>query len=240
MTNQLEETFVQGIVCVARNISEQRQAASDLERQRNRFEQLFAGSPEAIAILDAGGRILDVNAAFEELFGFPCSRIQGKSLDECIVPASHLEEARAISEAVRSGHLRKKETTRCRSDNKQIDVSLTAYPIRQSGQVVGAYAVFVDITQRKAADRQILHDALSRRFDRSAESISIPRSPRSCPGPHQGGTKPRVRSPLPRCGPVPGDQRKPGPRPGRRADPQIGASPGAPGRPRQHRSSLRW
>lgn len=62
--------------------------------------ELFNNSPDAIAILDSIGKVVDTNNTFSQLFGY--SRIEsiGRDIDSLVVPASHREEAKALTQRV--------------------------------------------------------------------------------------------------------------------------------------------
>jgi PAS domain S-box-containing protein len=53
----------------------------ELERSRHSFSSLLAAVPDAILIVETGGRILEANSAAEQLFGFSARSLLGLSVD---------------------------------------------------------------------------------------------------------------------------------------------------------------
>src|SRR5690242_20271507 len=50
------------------------------------YRGLFHGSPSAMALTDAGGLFLDVNASFERFLGYSAAEIRGLSSDDVSHP----------------------------------------------------------------------------------------------------------------------------------------------------------
>jgi PAS domain S-box-containing protein len=55
---------------VARNITERKRAEEETKYQRTYFQSLFNDSPEAIVSLDERFRVININPAFHEIFGY--------------------------------------------------------------------------------------------------------------------------------------------------------------------------
>lgn len=157
--NLVDNPVVGGIVITSRDITDRRQAEQALERERALFQQLFRNSPAGIVILDPEDRVVDVNTAFVDLFQFGPDELKGKSLSDRIVPKALLEEAEALSQQVFEEQNVDLETVRQRKDGSEVDIAILAYPVGFADQHIGAFAIYSDITERKAAERQLFHDA---------------------------------------------------------------------------------
>ncbi|SMD05271.1 diguanylate cyclase domain-containing protein [Sporomusa malonica] len=147
------------------------QTATELQRQKIYFAQLFENSPESIAILDSQARIIDINRDFESFFQYELREVYGRLIDDVIVPSTLYEEGLAISKTVLESVKCQLDTTRKRKDGSLVDVQLIAYPIIIDDQVAGIYAIYRDISERKRAENQLQYmsfrDVLTGVFNRN-------------------------------------------------------------------------
>ncbi|MGE7603108.1 PAS domain-containing sensor histidine kinase [Peribacillus sp. NPDC097675] len=121
----------------------------DITRQ---FQSFMEQSADAISIVDLEARTLQVNAAFEEFFGWKNEEVIGKPFP--IIPEFLRESVDELHERVKSGQQEKGfETVRQRKDGRLIDVSITLFNIRNNDNEPIALAfVYRDITNQKLAE----------------------------------------------------------------------------------------
>ncbi len=144
-----------GILCNAKDITDEIRVKEELQNQKAYFSQLFDNSPEGIVILDKNDIIINVNKGFEDLFGYTLNEVKGKFINEIIVPDKLAEEATDLSDNVRSGETIKHETERKHKDGSIIQVSVLGYSINFSDNNKGVYGIYRDITNRKKYEEQI-------------------------------------------------------------------------------------
>ncbi|MGB9639463.1 MAG: sensor domain-containing diguanylate cyclase [Anaerolineales bacterium] len=153
------------------DITKIKQAEREIELQRVYFQQLFENTPVAIAMYDAEDRLVRINQAFEKLFGYRQDEVVGKHFNELIIPEELLEEASGLSIAVFAGSAIQKETYRMRKDRTRVPVVVYSAPIVMDGEVVGGYAMYVDISDRKLKEQKLeylsSHDTLTGLFNRA-------------------------------------------------------------------------
>jgi PAS domain S-box-containing protein len=125
-------------------------------KERAYLDQLFEGSPEAIAQLDAEGKVHAINSEFTRLFGYTPQEITGKPIDNYIATDAVYEEAARITEVVLRGETAELETMRKHKDGHMIDVSLLVTPIRIKDEIVGGYGIYRDITDRKKIEKNLI------------------------------------------------------------------------------------
>jgi PAS domain S-box-containing protein len=70
---------------VTRDLTERRKAEQAVRRSEAQFHALFEFSPDAIVASDAEGRIIEMNARVESMFGYLRGELTGQSI-ECLVP----------------------------------------------------------------------------------------------------------------------------------------------------------
>ena len=96
------------------------------------------------------GTIRSWNVGAEQLYGYSADEIVGEKID-ILVPAERVGEIEEILERLRRGEAIKQfETVRRRKDGTNVDVSLSITPVRNSsGNIIGAFAIQHDISERK-------------------------------------------------------------------------------------------
>jgi len=137
-----------------------------------RLAAAVQSSHDAIAAKTLNGIITDWNQSAERIFGYKPKEIIGKSV-LTLIPKDREDEEQEILRRIRRGELLDHyETVRRRKDGQLIDVSLTISPIKDSkGKIIGVSKIARDITERKAARRQLAEQA--RLLDLSNDAILV-------------------------------------------------------------------
>ncbi len=135
-----------------------RRAADDeAAKQRAYLEQLFEASVEAIAMIGNDGAVLTVNSEFTRLFGYAPSEIIGSNIDQKITNLEIMDEALSLTRHAMTGSISEMETRRTNKDGRLIEVSVIVTPIRLKGEIVGAYEIYRDITERKKTESNLIN-----------------------------------------------------------------------------------
>jgi diguanylate cyclase (GGDEF)-like protein/PAS domain S-box-containing protein len=121
------------------------------------FDQLFANSPQAIAMVNNAFEVRDVNRAFEDLFGYTPDEVRGRSLPELIVPADVMEESRELRQAALASGFIQRETLRMRKGGERVHVLCAACPIEAAGERVGMFWIYTDISSHKKTEDALRH-----------------------------------------------------------------------------------
>lgn len=147
------------------DVTARKQAEDRMLQQKAYFQQLFENSPQAIVICDLEGKVTGANNAFEKLFGYDFEEIWGKRLGPFIVPTGLASQAEEMSLRLSKGEHVAAETIRRRKDGQMVHVYMLSYPISINDKMQGAYRIFLDITERKRAEEQLVyhsfHDKLT-------------------------------------------------------------------------------
>lgn len=159
LRNQVDNLVLGGVLVTSRDVTERRKVELALKRERAFFQQLFRNSPAGIVILDDQDRVVDANQPFIELFQFHPDEMEGRPLSDFIVPDDLRAEATTLSQSVFDQRSVQKETSRQRKDGSTVEVSILGYPIDIGDQRIGAYGIYTDISERKAAERKLFHHA---------------------------------------------------------------------------------
>lgn len=161
-------------ICIAHDVTEQRQAEARREDDALRFRQLLDALPAAVYTTDAEGRITYYNKAASDLWGqsppvgtlwcgsLRLFRPDGRPMafDECPM-ATALREGRPV---------RGLEAIAERPDGKRVPFLPFPTPLRnRAGELIGAVNMMIDITRRKRAERR-LH-LLAREVDHRTKNM---------------------------------------------------------------------
>ncbi len=151
------------------DMTELREAKQESDEIRSLFEGLFESMPDAIAILDQEGRVTQVNPAFEALFGYSPEEALGRFMWDLIETQDRAGEGRENQKRIMAGQTVRMETQRRRKDGTVLEVAITGYPVRIGEKVHGIYAIYQDVTQRKAAQRSL--EQAERRYRELVEQV---------------------------------------------------------------------
>lgn len=128
-----------------------RTASSTPADDPDAFRALFANLPNPgvhFVFRDDDPEILEVNEAFEKVYGHRKSAVVGRSVNEVVVTEDRRPEAESIDERLRGGEVIREEVRRKTADGFR-DFLLTAIPYRRPDGAVAGFSISVDITDRK-------------------------------------------------------------------------------------------
>jgi PAS domain S-box-containing protein len=153
---------------VARDITEQRQAAKALSESEERYRELFENSRDAIYVHDLTGRYVSVNRAAEELTGFSRDEILGRHYSNFIAP-EHLKQARenfcvTLDVPVPTTY---EADVVCKNGSRK-PVEVCSRVIHKDGAPIGIQGTLRDLTEGKKA-RDVLQN-YSRRLLQAHEA----------------------------------------------------------------------
>ncbi len=133
--------------------SEQKKTAAALRVQTALLDQLFESAAEAIVLLDLDDLVIRTNREFTRMFGYTASECGGQLLNELIVPAARLGEARRLTLEVSQGKPCNAESVRRRKDGSTLHVSILGAPIYSGELQIASYAIYRDISERRRIER---------------------------------------------------------------------------------------
>ncbi len=150
-----------GKIFVVRNITDRKQAALDLERQKQFYEALVKNSPVSIVTLSLAHRVVACNPAFEQMFGYSQQEVFGQNIDNLIAPLELLEESQALTQQVEQGEQVHEISLRRRKDGSLVDVELFGIPVVLWGKQIGILGMYHDVTDLVRAEKMALASAES-------------------------------------------------------------------------------
>lgn len=115
------------------------------------YKTLFTNNSNAIFILDANLNIYKVNKAFTMLTGYK----EDITLKE-LMADDHIQSAQSHIERVLKGEIQIFETIATSRDSQKIHMNMTLIPIPKNMEIIGVFAVAVDVTEVKQQQRELL------------------------------------------------------------------------------------
>ncbi len=130
-------------------------------RKRDELLRLFVdNAPVMVAYFDSSKRCRFANRRYAEFFGFPKQTPIGKSLEEIIGAAAYLAALPNMERCYAGRHVTF-ERTQTDSNGSIRYLEVRAVPHRsESGEIIGAYVILTDITERKKNEEDMRRVAL--------------------------------------------------------------------------------
>ena len=161
---------------VRRELAERKRTEATLRESEQRYRLLLESSPDPIVLYDILGKVIYVNPAFEQTFGFSSDELLGKQVD--FVPQENWPETqKAIQNMLRGKKIHLFETRRSTKDGRVLDVQIssTLY-VNRNGKPAGNIVTLRDISAQKKAEIELrkYHDHLEELVEeRTAELAKI-------------------------------------------------------------------
>ncbi len=143
-----------GIYVIHRDVTARNKSEAALRESERRYRQLLTASPDPITVYDHEGRVVYVNPAFEQAFGWTQEELAGKGID--FVPPHEVERTRdAVARTLRGENVLL-ESQRLTKDGRLLDIQLkTAMFTDPDGKLAGDIVIYRDISQRKRAEEAL-------------------------------------------------------------------------------------
>ncbi|AGB30536.1 PAS sensor protein [Natrinema pellirubrum DSM 15624] len=124
-----------------------------VETERDRFRSLFENIPDPVVLTvrDDGNRILDVNPAFEEMFGYDRETLVGTSVEDRLVPDGS-ESVDAYGESGPGGSVTTIDERVTAEGPREFLLRVFAVDL---GDEIHEYAIYTDIAAQKRRERDL-------------------------------------------------------------------------------------
>jgi PAS domain S-box-containing protein len=118
--------------------------------------QVVESSDDAIFSWNLDGQISSWNRAAAEIFGYSEKEILGQHIATLTPSQNRAEDDRILKEVGAGVSIQHFETRRMRKDGTELDVAITASPLRDgSGRIIGVAELLRDISARKEAEESL-------------------------------------------------------------------------------------
>jgi PAS domain S-box-containing protein len=135
---------------VARDVTDKKKGEREIRERRLYLESVLRAAPDAVITLDKDNNVAEWNEGAERLFEYTPDEVVGRNIDQLITNPEVLEEASDLSQQVLAGQkVPPSEVVRYRKDGSSVHVIVAGSPIMMGGELIGAVALYTDITERK-------------------------------------------------------------------------------------------
>jgi PAS domain S-box-containing protein len=150
---------IEGVVSVARDVTERTRRERELEQARTEYEQLIDAMNDAAWVIDADGSFLAVNQAATEITGYSRSALLSMGIDEIeAAPDSDTSDASRregpLSTDDSEANSRVFETVYETADGTQVPVEVSTAAVEYRGEAA-LLGLARDITDRKRHERRM-------------------------------------------------------------------------------------
>jgi PAS domain S-box-containing protein len=161
------------ILAFVRDITARKEADAALRASEEQYRTIFNASADALVLWDSEFRRVDVNPAYERLFGASRDDVLGKTFAPSL-PAGYAEPRRELIRRALAGEACQAELVSLRSDGEPVDVEIHTIPVRYRGEP-HALAIVRDVTQRKQSEAALRASEEQYRaiFNASAETLVL-------------------------------------------------------------------
>jgi len=167
MLSPMETAEGRVVISVIRDISDRKKVQEAIRRSEQQFRALFEFSPDAIVASDHEGRITEVNARVESMFGYQRGELHGQPIDTLVPerfrhthPARREEYASAARVRPMGAGL---ELYGRRKDGSEFPADIMLGPVEtESGRIV--LSVIRDLTEKREAEEALRRSELQKRY----------------------------------------------------------------------------
>jgi PAS domain S-box-containing protein len=137
------------------DVTERKRAEEKLTLEKRHLESLIEHSGLAIVVLDGKHNIISFNKDFEKLFQYKEAEIAGRNLDDVIAGEECIKDARSYTMESFKGNAIHGTGKRRRKDGSLIDTEFFGVPVIIDGGIVGAYGIYMDISELKCTEEAL-------------------------------------------------------------------------------------
>ena len=156
-----------GFSKVTRDFTERKKTEEALRASENRFRSLFEFSPDAIVVTDQQGKIAEVNAQVEELFGYDRSELLGQSIEILIPERFRIAHPEHRADYAAHPHVRPMgaglDLYGRRKDGSEFPVDIMLGPVAAAeGHMV--LSVIRDLSEKREAEEALRRSEQEKRY----------------------------------------------------------------------------
>ncbi len=142
-----------GVFGIAKNISTEKKAMRLLAENEEKYRSLFEQNLDAVFELDLDGNFISVNQHAEKLTGYNKQELHSMAFPALV--AENLDDVQRTFSLAKRGRSLRSEQKMIGKSGKEIEVDINIVPIRQQGNVEGAFSIARDITEKKRIEKKV-------------------------------------------------------------------------------------
>ncbi|HRH87870.1 MAG TPA: PAS domain S-box protein [Rubrivivax sp.] len=162
------------VLYAARDITERRAAEARLRDSEQQYREIFNASVDALVLWNSRYQRVDINRAYERIFGWTRDEVVGRGYDVPKYPDAYIAPRRELVRRALAGEACSAELEALRKSGERLRIEVHAIPFQHQGEA-HVLAIVRDITEKRAAA-----DALAMReqqyraiFEGSTDSLVL-------------------------------------------------------------------
>ncbi|MFO1325055.1 MAG: PAS domain S-box protein [Burkholderiales bacterium] len=141
------------VLTIARDITERKRAEHALRASEEQYRAIFNASADALILWDSQFRRVDVNPAYEKMYGRTRDEVIGRGYDLPEYSAEYAGQRKDLVRRALAGETARAELDATRKNGERIQTEVVAIPFRHRGEP-HVLAIARDITERKRAESE--------------------------------------------------------------------------------------
>jgi len=141
---------------IFRDVSERTRNEKALRESEQRYRDLFENAHDLIQIVQPDGRLLYVNRAWRQTFGYLKEEIDGLSIFDLISPDCHAHCSEVFQRIITVEDVHYIDTVFMARDGRKIIIEGNACCKFQDGRPVFTQCIFRDVTEKKKMEEELL------------------------------------------------------------------------------------
>lgn len=144
------------IVVVIKDVTDLVETKAELQKTSEKLMSIYESSADAMDIIDLEGNVVQVNKAFEEMYGWKAEEIIGKPMPT--IPADRMDKVKEERQQVLNHHTFKGLEVEClKKDGSTILVNITQSPLHdEHSNVIAFSGISRDISERKRIEEELI------------------------------------------------------------------------------------
>jgi len=143
---------VKGVIGVMRDITERKQAEEALQKNEEKYRNLFDNARDVIVTFDLKGNVISINKAVED-YGFKVEEIVGKNMLKFISREYHSRLIKELAKIIRGKNI--EEELELTTTKGEKIAEYKSNPMIEGNKVFSLQTMLRDITERKQAEEAL-------------------------------------------------------------------------------------
>jgi PAS domain S-box-containing protein len=162
------------VLQIARDVTERVAAEARLRESAAQYRAIFEASADALILWDRDYRRVDVNAAYQRLYGWSREEVVGRGFEVYSDASTHVEPRRDLVRRALAGESCRAELEGIDREGRRIVTEIRTVPFQHRGEP-HVLAIARDITERTRAEEQLRASEEQYRaiFNTSADAIVL-------------------------------------------------------------------
>ncbi|MGW8269285.1 MAG: PAS domain-containing hybrid sensor histidine kinase/response regulator [Burkholderiales bacterium] len=161
-------------LAIVRDITERKEREEALRASEEQYREIFTASEDALVLWDSSLKRVDVNPAYERIFGWSRDEVIGNAFRQRPLSPEYTERRLELVRRALAGEASNVEVESVRKNGEHFHADLRNIPIRYRGEP-HVLAIVRDITERKRAEAAIRASEEQYRaiFDASLDALVL-------------------------------------------------------------------